>query len=99
MRTNDINGFDLNDGQLTYSRKSVKKPLTKKVLVDTLCKYFEGDLMPVTGVDSDPIAPVRYQAPSRGRKQPNNQPPMDEMEDMPNASHITTNIKPMNPNQ
>lgn len=60
---------------------------------------FEVDLMPVTGVDSDPIAPVRYQASARGRKQANNQPPMDEMEDMPNASHITTNIKPMNPNQ
>lgn len=45
MRTNEINGFDLNDGQLTYSRKSVKKPLTKKVLVEVLCKYFEGDLM------------------------------------------------------
>jgi len=43
MRNNNINGFDLNDGQLCYTKKSVKKPLTKKVLMDTLFKYFEGD--------------------------------------------------------
>lgn len=43
MRTNEISGFDLNDGQLCYTRKNIKKPLTKKVLMDTLSKYFQGD--------------------------------------------------------
>ena len=48
MRTNEIGGFDLNDGKLTYTRKSVKKPLTKKVLTDALSKYFDGDTTKAT---------------------------------------------------
>jgi hypothetical protein len=48
MRTNEIEGFDLNDGKLSYTRKSVKKPLTKKVLTDVLSKYFKGDTTKAT---------------------------------------------------
>jgi hypothetical protein len=48
MRTNEIGGFDLNDGKLTYTRKSVKKSLTKKVLTDVLSKYFNGDVLKAT---------------------------------------------------
>ena len=48
MRTNEIGGFDLNDGQLTYTRKSVKKSLTKKVLTEVLSKYFNGDVLKAT---------------------------------------------------
>ena len=40
MKTNEIDCFDITDGQLLYSKKSVKKPLTKKHLLTSLTKYF-----------------------------------------------------------
>ena len=45
MRTNEIECFDINDGQIYYQKKNVKKPITKTVLMQTLSKYFDGDLM------------------------------------------------------
>ena len=41
MKTNEIDCFDITDGQLLYSKKNVKKPLTKKHLLTSLTKYFE----------------------------------------------------------
>ena len=41
MKTNEIDCFDITDGQLLYSKKNVKKPLTKKHLLTSLAKYFE----------------------------------------------------------
>ena len=43
MKTNDIDCFDLNDGQIIYKKKNVKRPITQKILVDILSRYFEGD--------------------------------------------------------
>jgi len=43
MRENEIDCFDINDGQIIYNKKSVKKPITKKVLFDILSKYYKGD--------------------------------------------------------
>lgn len=43
MRDNEIDCFDLKDGQITYSKKNVKKPITKKSLLDILSKYCNGD--------------------------------------------------------
>lgn len=43
MRDNEIDCFDINDGQIVYNKKSVKKPITKKVLFDILSKYYKGD--------------------------------------------------------
>ena len=40
MKTNEIDCYDITDGQLLYSKKSVKKPLTKKHLLTSLTKYF-----------------------------------------------------------
>jgi hypothetical protein len=45
MKNNEIDCFDINDGQICYTRKNVKKPLTKKMLMDTLSKYFKGDIL------------------------------------------------------
>ena len=39
MRMNQIDCFDINDGQLMYSKKSVKKPITKKNLMTILSSY------------------------------------------------------------
>ena len=43
MRDNEIDCFDLKDGQITYTKKNVKKPITKKSLLDILSKYCNGD--------------------------------------------------------
>ena len=43
MKTNEIDCFELNDGQLLYNKKNVKKPITKKILLNILDKYYNGD--------------------------------------------------------
>lgn len=44
MKENDIDCFDLKDGQLSYTQRNIKKPITKKMLVDVLSKYYNGDI-------------------------------------------------------
>ena len=41
MKKNEIDCFDINDGQICYSKKNIKKPITKKVLMGVLSKYFK----------------------------------------------------------
>ena len=44
MKKHEIDCFDINGGgQIVYSRKNVKKTITKKLLMDILSKYYEGD--------------------------------------------------------
>ena len=45
MKKNEIDCFDIKDGQIMYNKKNVKKPMTKKVLFDVLTKYYKGDFM------------------------------------------------------
>lgn len=45
MKQNSVDCFDLNDGQICYTKKNVKKPITKKMLMETLSNYFDGDLL------------------------------------------------------
>jgi hypothetical protein len=45
MKKNEIDCFDIKDGQLCYTKRNVKKPITKKVLMTTLSKFFNGDLL------------------------------------------------------
>lgn len=45
MRENDIDCFDLTDGQICYSKKNVKKPITKKMLQEVLSKYYKDDAL------------------------------------------------------
>lgn len=40
MKENNIDEFDLKDGKIKYNKRNVKKPLTKKVLLDILSKYY-----------------------------------------------------------
>lgn len=44
MRTNEIDCIDIKDGKICYNKKNVKKPITKKFLMDILSKYFDGDV-------------------------------------------------------
>ena len=40
MKTNEIDCFDITDGQLIYSKKNIKKPLTKKTPPVIINKIF-----------------------------------------------------------
>lgn len=52
MKTEQIGGLDINDGQILYTSKSVKKPITNKVMMDVLSKYYGGDFMKATELSS-----------------------------------------------
>ena len=44
MRTNEIDEFDISNGKIKYSKRSVRKPITKKGLLSILSKYCKGDI-------------------------------------------------------
>jgi DNA repair ATPase RecN len=44
MKSNEIDEFDINKGKIIYKKKNVKKPITKKNLLEILSKYYNGDL-------------------------------------------------------
>ena len=52
MRENEIDEFDINNGKLIYSKKNVKKPITKKVLLGILSKYYKGDINQATEINN-----------------------------------------------
>ena len=52
MKKNEIDCFDINNGQILYTKKNVKKPITKKVLMDILSKYYKGDLAKATQMNN-----------------------------------------------
>ena len=51
MKNNNIDCFDINDGQLVYSKTNVKKPITKKILLELLARYYQGDLLKATDIN------------------------------------------------
>ena len=52
MRKNEIDEFDLNDGKIMYTKKSVKKPITKKILLNILSNFYEGDIMKANQINN-----------------------------------------------
>lgn len=52
MSKNEIDEFELNDGKIMYTKKSVKKPITKRILLDLLQKYHDGDLQKATDINN-----------------------------------------------
>ena len=44
MKSNEIDVFDINNGKIVYSQRTIRKPITKKNLLDILSKYYEGDM-------------------------------------------------------
>ena len=44
MKSNEIDCVDIKDGQICYTQKNIKKPITKKNLMTILTKYFKGDM-------------------------------------------------------
>jgi hypothetical protein len=51
MRKNEIDCFDINNGQIVYNKKNVKKPISQKELFDILSKYFEGDTLKASNLN------------------------------------------------
>lgn len=43
MKTNEIDEIKTNNGKLTYTNRTVKKPITKKNLLDILSKFYNGN--------------------------------------------------------
>jgi hypothetical protein len=44
VKKNEIDCFDIKDGQICYTKKNIKKPITKKVLMDILSNFYNGDI-------------------------------------------------------
>ena len=44
MKTNQIDEVDINNGKLIYSKKNVKKPITTRILLSILSKFYKGDI-------------------------------------------------------
>ena len=51
MKNNEIDCFDINNGKIMYSKNNVKKPITKKHLLNCLSNYFDD----VSGINSDNV--------------------------------------------
>jgi len=51
MKENKIDEFDTKTGKLSYQTKNVKKPITKKNLMNILSKYYKGDLESATSIN------------------------------------------------
>jgi len=52
MKKNEIDCFDIKNGQIMYCKKNIKKPITKKMLMDVLSKYFKGDVTKASDVNN-----------------------------------------------
>jgi predicted XRE-type DNA-binding protein len=51
MRSNGIDAFDINDGQIIYDKRNTKKPITKTMLMTTLSSYFNGDTLKASEIN------------------------------------------------
>lgn len=51
MRTNEIDAFDINDGQILYDKRNVKKPITKTALLSILSEYYKGDVVKASEIN------------------------------------------------
>jgi hypothetical protein len=51
MKSNEIDEVDINNGKLMYSKKNVKKPITKKGLLSILSKFYKGDIAKATEIN------------------------------------------------
>ena len=52
MSKNNIDCFDINDGQIMYVKRNVKKPITQKMLLTVLSDYYKGDVLKASEINS-----------------------------------------------
>jgi hypothetical protein len=43
MKTNDIDQFDIKGGAIQYKIKNTKKPISKKMLLQSVTDFYKGD--------------------------------------------------------
>ena len=51
MKSNEIDEINTNNGKLTYTNRTVKKPITKKNLLDILSKFYKGNTQQATEIN------------------------------------------------
>jgi len=52
MKENEIDCFDIKDGQICYVKKQIKKPITKGLLMNILSKYYKGDIFKANEINN-----------------------------------------------
>lgn len=52
MKINEIDCFDIKNGQICYVKKQIKKPITKGLLINILSKYFKGDIFKANEINN-----------------------------------------------
>ena len=52
MRDGEIDSLNVNGGNINYVKRDVKKPITKKYLLDVLSQYYRGDIEKVSNLNS-----------------------------------------------
>ena len=52
MRENEIDVFDINDGQIIYAKRTVKSPITKASLLTILSDYCKGDIQQAATINN-----------------------------------------------
>lgn len=54
MKKENIDGVEINNGKdnLAYTKRSVKKPITKGLLMNILSKYYDGDITKATEINN-----------------------------------------------
>ena len=52
MSDYNIDEFELKDGKIIYTKKNVKKPITKKMLLDLLTIYYKNDIEKANDVNN-----------------------------------------------
>lgn len=51
MKSNEIDEFNINNGKLSYINRTVKKPITKKNLLEILSKFYKGNTDQATEIN------------------------------------------------
>jgi len=51
MKRNEIDVFDIKDGQIIYDKRNVKKPVSKAALLSILSTYYNGDVVKATEIN------------------------------------------------
>lgn len=52
MREAEIDSLNVSDGNINYVKRDIKKPITKKYLLDVLSQYYDGDIEKVSNLNS-----------------------------------------------
>jgi hypothetical protein len=52
MRDGEIDTLNVSDGNINYVKRNVKKPITKKYLLNVLSQYYDGDIDKVINLNS-----------------------------------------------